>query len=84
MIKQVNPNYGKKVINETSKNFNEEFTQTQKNYSIDENLMRKMIAEEITKALPSIVENYFDKKIIKENIEVLKVIKVRRKTNNTR
>jgi hypothetical protein len=84
MIKQVNPNYGKKVINETSKNFNEEFTQTQKNYSIDENLMRKMIAEEITKALPSIVENYFDKKIIKENIEVLKAIKVRRKTNNTR
>ena len=84
MIKQVNPNYGKKVINETSKNFNEEFTQTQKNYSIDENLIRKMIAEEITKALPSIVENYFDKKIIKENIEVLKAIKVRRKTNNTR
>ena len=84
MIKQVNPNYGKKVINETSKNFNEEFTQTQKNYSIDENLMRKMIAEEITKALPSIVENYFDKKIIKENIEVLKAIKVRRKTNNTK
>ena len=80
-IKQINPNYGKQNPQPT---IVEEAKPNSTNYSIDESLMRKMIAEEIAKALPSIVENYFDKKIIKENIEVLKAIKVRRKTNNTR
>ena len=84
MIKQVNPNYGTQTINETSRVINEEVMTNQNNYSVDESLMRKMIAEEIAKALPSIVENYFDKKMIQENIEVLKAIKVRRKTNNTK
>ena len=78
-IKQINPNYGKQVVSESAIT-----PPSPNNYSIDESLMRKMIAEEITKALPSIVENYFDKKMIKENIEVLKAIKVRKKTNNTR
>ena len=44
----------------------------------------KMIAEEIAKALPSIVEKYFDKKMIQENINVLKSLKIKRKTNNNR
>ena len=78
-IKQINPNYGKQVVSESTIT-----PPSPNNYSIDESLMRKMIAEEIAKALPSIVENYFDKKMIKENIEVLKAIKVRKKTNNTR
>jgi hypothetical protein len=78
-IKQINPNYGKQVVSESTIT-----PPPPNNYSIDEVSMRKMIAEEIAKALPSIVENYFDKKMIKENIEVLKAIKVRKKTNNTR
>lgn len=78
-IKQINPNYGKQVVSESKIT-----PPSPNNYSIDESSMRKMIAEEIAKALPSIVENYFDKKMIKENIEVLKAIKVRKKTNNTR
>jgi hypothetical protein len=38
-----------------------------------------MIAEEIAKALPSIVEKYFDKKMIQENVKMLKVL-----TNKTK
>jgi hypothetical protein len=33
-----------------------------------------MIAEEISKALPSIVEKYFDKKMIQENVKILKTL----------
>jgi len=84
MIKEVNPNYGTQDINQVPTSFNEEVRPKQSNYSVDESLMRKMIAEEIAKALPSIVENYFDKKMIQENIEVLKAIKVRKKTTNNR
>ena len=80
-IRQINPNYGKQNVTQPT-NLTE-VRPKPSNYSIDESLMRKMIAEEIAKALPSIVENYFDKKMIKENIEVLKAIKVRKKTNNT-
>ena len=84
MIKEINPNYGTQEINQVSTSFNEEVKPKQNNYSIDESLMRKMIAEEIAKALPSIVEKYFDKKMIQENIEVLKALKVKRKTTNNR
>ena len=84
MIKEVNPSYGTQDINQVPTSFNEEVRPKQSNYSVDESLMRKMIAEEIAKALPSIVENYFDKKMIQENIEVLKAIKVRKKTTNNR
>jgi len=34
--------------------------------------IRKMIAEEIAKALPGIIENYFDKKVIQENMRIMK------------
>ena len=84
MIKEINPNYGTQEINQVPTSFNEEVKPKQNNYSIDESLMRKMIAEEIAKALPSIVEKYFDKKMIQENIEVLKALKVKRKTTNNR
>lgn len=84
MIKQINPNYGQQTINEerptpTQNKVIEETTQ-----SISEESIRKMITEEISKALPTIVENYFDKRIIKENIEVLKALKVKRRTTNNK
>jgi hypothetical protein len=82
LIKEINPNYGQQNV--TQQKVLTDVRPKPSNYSIDESLMRKMIAEEISKALPSIVESYFDKKMIKENIEVLKAIKVRKKTNNTR
>jgi hypothetical protein len=31
--------------------------------------IRKMIAEEIAKALPKVIEDYFDKRVIKENVQ---------------
>jgi len=40
--------------------------------SISSSQIRKMIAEEIAKALPGIIENYFDKKVIQENMRVMK------------
>lgn len=42
--------------------------------SINESGIRKMIAEEIAKALPNIVEKYFDKKMIQENVKMLKTL----------
>ena len=47
---------------------------TPKQKGINENVIRKMIAEEIAKALPSIVEKYFDKKMIQENVKMLKTL----------
>lgn len=79
-IREVNPNYGKQTITEApipSKS-------SEASVITDNSTIRKMIAEEIAKALPSIVENYFDKKMIKENIEVLKALKVKKRPNNNR
>jgi hypothetical protein len=42
--------------------------------TLNENVIRQMIAEEISKALPSIVEKYFDKKMIQENVKILKTL----------
>lgn len=81
-IKEINPNYGKTHINETIQNVEMVKDPTQKGF--DTHVLKKMIAEEIAKALPSIVERYFDKKMIKENIEVLKSLKIKRKTTNNR
>lgn len=83
-IKQINPNYGnsqdyyseddeidflqQKVV---PKRIVEEVKPiVQKGF--DYNVIKKMIAEEIAKALPTIVEKYFDKKMIQENVKVLK------------
>lgn len=52
---------------------------TQKGF--DQHVLRKMIAEEIAKALPGIVESYFDKKVIQENTRIMKNLI---KSNNNR
>ena len=77
-IREINPNYGKSTITEAP------IPSTPTNVDVDNSEIRKMIAEEIAKALPSIVEKYFDKKMIQENINVLKSLKIKRKTNNNR
>jgi hypothetical protein len=90
MIKEINPGYG---MDNYSEDDEQDFTpqrrvirevNTPTQSGLNENVIRKMIAEEIAKALPSIVEKYFDKKMIQENIDVLKSLKIRRKTNNTK
>jgi len=42
---------------------------SEKIVNIDEKYLRKLIASEITKALPKIVENYFDNRLVKENVQ---------------
>jgi hypothetical protein len=37
--------------------------------NIDEKYLRKLIASELTKALPKIIENYFDSRLVKENVQ---------------
>lgn len=37
--------------------------------SIDEKYLRKLIASELTKALPKIIEHYFDSRLVKENVQ---------------
>ena len=79
-IREINPNYGKQTITEAPI----PSTSNRTSVTTDNSTIRKMIAEEIAKALPSIVEKYFDKKMIQENINVLKSLKIKRKTNNNR
>lgn len=87
LIKEINPNYGSSSYSEddefdflTEKRHivKESVTPTQKGF--DEGSVRKMIAEEIAKALPSIVEKYFDKKMIQENVKLLKSIVTKKRT----
>lgn len=82
-IKEVNPNYGK-TTTEVPILSPIPSGPTNANIVVDNGEIRKMIAEEIAKALPSIVEKYFDKKMIQENIEVLKALKVKKRTTNNR
>jgi hypothetical protein len=44
-------------------------TQPNVQEKVDGGSIRKMIAEEIAKALPSVIEEYFDKRLIKENVQ---------------
>lgn len=37
--------------------------------NIDEKYLRKLIASELTKALPKIIEHYFDSRLVKENVQ---------------
>lgn len=37
--------------------------------NIDEKYLRKLIASELTKALPKIIESYFDSRLVKENVQ---------------
>lgn len=70
-IKQLNPNYGKNVNTNTQPTIIREEVNTT---NINEGQIRKIIAEELTKVLPSIVEKYFDNKVIKENTRLMKVL----------
>lgn len=36
---------------------------------INEAYLRKLIASELTKALPKVIEHYFDKRLVKENVQ---------------
>ena len=90
-IKEINPSYGSSVKeNYYSENDEFDFITEQRHTKVemvkgptqqgfDAHVIKKMIAEEIAKALPSIVEKYFDKKMIQENVKMLKVL-----TNKTR
>jgi hypothetical protein len=90
LIKEINPNYNKKsayterdeydFISERKQVVKESTTPTENVFQ--ESVIRKMIAEEIAKALPSIVENYFDKKMIQENVKLLKSIITKKKVTN--
>lgn len=79
VIKEINPNYGAKDINQVPTSFNEEVTLKQNNHSVNNGQIRKMIAEEIAKVLPSIVEKYFDRKMIQENVNIWKSLRVKSK-----
>ena len=57
VIKQLNPNYSKNVNTNTQPTIIREEVNTT---NINEGQIRKIIAEELTKVLPSIVEKYFD------------------------
>jgi len=37
--------------------------------NVDENYLRKLIASELTKALPKVIEHYFDSRLVKENVQ---------------
>jgi hypothetical protein len=72
-IREINPSYGKDTITEAPI----PSTPTKSGVTVDSSKIRKMIAEEIAKALPGIVEKYFDKKMIQENIRTLKSLKIK-------
>ena len=37
--------------------------------NVDEKYLRKLIASELTKALPKIIEHYFESRLVKENVQ---------------
>lgn len=81
LIREINPNYGGEQINEvnygiseTVENSSQMLNKVPTQQSFDARTVRKMIAEEIAKALPSIVEKYFDKKMIQENVKALNAL----------
>jgi hypothetical protein len=86
-IKQINPSYGNQQTDYYSEDDEIDFLEkrvtpkrniveqkTTVSSSVSEGQIRKMIAEEIAKALPTIVEKYFDKKMIQENVKILKTL----------
>lgn len=68
-IKEINPN-SKTNISETTKQ--------RELLSISEDSIRRMIQEEIIKIMPQIVDRYFDKKMIQENIKLLNTFNKKR------
>ena len=41
--------------------------------NVDEKYLRKLIASELMKALPKVIEHYFDKRLVKENVQFVGV-----------
>lgn len=89
MIREINPNYKNNNSNYSEEDEFDYMSQkrhtikesvSQQQRGFDESSVRRMIAEEIAKALPSIVEKYFDKKMIQENVKLLKSITTRKRT----
>jgi len=39
------------------------------NVNVDEKYLRQLIASEISKALPKVIENYFESRLVKENVQ---------------
>lgn len=81
MIKQINPNY---KSNEYSEEDEIDFMTEQRHViresvnntqnTFDSNGIRKIIAEEVAKILPTVIDNYMNKSIIKENTRLMKVL----------
>jgi len=81
MIKQINPNY---KYNEYSEEDEIDFMAEQRHViresvnntqnTFDSNGIRKIIAEEVAKILPTVIDNYMNKSIIKENTRLMKVL----------
>ena len=81
MIKQINPNY---KSNEYSEEDEIDFMAEQRHViresvnntqnTFDSNGIRKIIAEEVAKILPTVIDNYMNKSIIKENTRLMKVL----------
>jgi len=57
----------RRVESQKKRPINEELENVSVN--VDEKYLRKLIASEITKALPKIVENYFESRLVKENVQ---------------
>lgn len=60
----------------TPKRINENVKKSVPQNTVNDQDIRRMIAEEIAKALPNIVDKYFNQRLIEENIGILKNIKV--------
>jgi hypothetical protein len=84
IIKEINPSYGQNIYNEEviEQGSHVEMVKGPTQQGFDAQVIKKMIAEEIAKALPSIVEKYFDKKMIQENVKALNAIRRVKKPNN--
>jgi transglutaminase/protease-like cytokinesis protein 3 len=84
IIKEINPSYGQNIYNEEviEQDSHVEMVKGPTQQGFDAQVIKKMIAEEIAKALPSIVEKYFDKKMIQENVKALNAIRRVKKPNN--
>lgn len=86
-IRELNPNYGKKEVYEEYSEEDEHDYLTEQRHEtkpvrqqsvvrqtsgISEGQIRKLIAKEIARVLPKVVENYFDRELVKENTRVMK------------
>lgn len=81
VIREINPNIGNNPVyredDEKELNFKHPIGGQQKQRqqiqesspNVDNNTLRRMIAEEIYKALPIVIEDYFDKRVLKEDIQ---------------